>query len=362
MPYHVLIVEDSAFMRAELVRIIERDPELKVIATARDGRGVLDKIARYQPDVVTLDINMPHVDGLEALRQIMAVSPRPVLMISTLTEEGAEQTLDALNLGAFDFIHKPSGAISLDIGFQGELIRQKVKTAAWSSRKPAGLQNLQRSARIDLPVAPTTGLPEAQRDFQTPETAGRIVGIGVSTGGPNALATILPQLPADFSAAVVIAQHMPRKFTPSFSKRLDTICRLSVKEAENGEKIRPGVVYIAPGGTHTRIRQSQSRALFLETTVHDPSKLYQPSVEILFESMTRALGNRWLGVMLTGMGDDGAEALVRHHRNGGHTIAEAERSCVVYGMPRKVVEMGGASDILPLDAIADRILKIVEGR
>ncbi|PCI30508.1 MAG: chemotaxis response regulator protein-glutamate methylesterase [SAR324 cluster bacterium] len=365
MEYKVLVVDDSALMRSELTKIIEKDEELKVVATARNGSQVLDKIRRFHPDVVTMDINMPIMDGIEALKQVMENAPLPVVMISSLTQEGAEETMDALNLGAFDFIAKPSGSISLDIATQGKIIRLKLKTAAtsrsrWSLRK----RITARPPAIRKPIVSQRSVrrsPIIRSGLRGAVPKKGIVAIGVSTGGPKTLMSILPQIPADFSGSILIAQHMPENFTLSFANRLNKVCSLHVKEAENGDIVEPGTIYVAPGGKHMKVKNRNNRLLMLEIVDDIPSKIYKPSVEVLFESLLENIGTNWLGVMLTGMGSDGARALTQLRKMGGHTIAESEESCVVFGMPGKVVEMGGAEYVLSEHEIASKIVEISGG-
>ncbi|MDT8447024.1 MAG: chemotaxis response regulator protein-glutamate methylesterase [bacterium] len=367
MPYKVLVVDDSALMRAELSKIIEQDPDLEVVSTAINGKFALDKIKQFDPDVVTLDVNMPQMDGLECLKRIMADCPRPVVMISSLTQEGAEETIEALQLGAVDFVAKPSGSISRDIDTQGRAIREKIKAAAsargrntFIRRQPSRPKPM--AVPKPRPMAPLTPVGQAPKGALGPAPKGPqgvVVGIGVSTGGPKTLMSLLPEIPANFPGSIVIAQHMPEKFTKSFAERLNNICGMRVKEAEEGEVIEAGCIYIAPGGKHMRLDHRNHKLLMVRILDDVPGKIYRPSVDVLFESLSEALGNRWVGVMLTGMGADGAAALTAHHKAGGHSIAESEESCVVFGMPGRVVEMGGAEFILDEDKIAEKVIQLV---
>ncbi len=359
MIYKVGVVDDSAFMRSELTKIIEKDPKMQVVATAEDGSQALELVRTHCPDVLTLDINMPVMNGIEALEQVMTEAPLPVVMISTLTFEGAEETLDALEYGAFDFFHKPSGSISLDISEQGGMIREKLKQAASSKiiRKP---QN-KTWDRLTHKVSRITKLHHAinipRKARLTPE--GKIVAIGVSTGGPRTLSSILPKIPGNFDGSILIAQHMPEKFTLSFSNRLNNICQLRVKEARDGDIIQAGRIYIAPGGKNIRVKRKNRSFFNIETMVNKGMSVSSPSVDVLFRSLMECSGNRWLGVMLTGMGSDGAKALAEHRSKGGCTIVESEQSCVVYGMPGKVVELEGAEFILDEDKIAEKIVELI---
>ncbi|OGG95376.1 MAG: hypothetical protein A2527_07605 [Candidatus Lambdaproteobacteria bacterium RIFOXYD2_FULL_50_16] len=365
MPYKVLVVDDSALMRSEISKIIEKDSELQVVGTAINGQFALDKIKSLDPDVVTMDVNMPVMDGLEALKRIMAEFPRPVVMISSLTQEGAEETIKALEAGAVDFVAKPSGSISRDIDRQSDNIREKIKAAAKSRanksfiRRPSvPVKTILRQPAPSFASAKVVRADGLNRD-PVVGPQGPVVGIGVSTGGPKTLMSLLPELPGDFPGCVVIAQHMPEKFTASFAQRLDNLCPLRVKEAEDGEVLESGTVYIAPGGRHMSITHRNHKIFMIKTTSEGMGKIYRPSVDILFESLSEAMGNAWLGVMLTGMGADGAQALVAHYKNGGHSICESEESCVVFGMPGRVVEMGGAEFILHENQISAKIVELI---
>lgn len=366
----VVVVDDSAFMRKALSSMLEKDPEISVVAVGRDGEEGLELVRKHNPDVVTLDIEMPRMDGLTALRRIMMEMPRPVLMVSSLTTEGAESTLKALELGAVDFIPKQLSKVSLDIVRIEDELREKVKEI--SRRK---FLRTPRTFRAPRPVgeggssassssgamgagggAPSGG--DGFRSVLTPRT-GRpvrdIVAIGVSTGGPPAVQKVLSQLPADFPASILIAQHMPAAFTGPFAKRLDGVCRITVKEAENGERLRPGTAYIAPGGKHLRVDQKISMVEVVVTP--EPAEaLYKPSANVLIESVAQAMGRRTLGVILTGMGSDGLEGMRVLKQKGGRALAQSDATCVVYGMPKAIVDAGLADEIIDIDDMASAIM------
>ena len=321
----VLVVDDSAFMRGALTRNIELDRRFKVIGTAADGREGVEKALRLKPDVVTLDVEMPVMNGIEALREIVARSSIPVIMVSSVTEHGAKTTMEALEIGAVDFIPKARGA---------ELIHEKLFAAVSA--------NLARKQPVMLP----TSRAEAPVFRGTP----KILVIGSSTGGPQALQEVIGQLPANLPIPIVIAQHMPPQFTLALAKRLDSSCPPRVVEATNGEPLVNGTVYIGPGGMHLRVTATNVKV--------EPDKgesLYRPSVDVLAESILAAFGKNVLGVMLTGMGNDGMREFVKLHRAGGYNLVQDQASCVVYGMPRAVVDAGGADEVLPLEKIGPRI-------
>lgn len=349
MPYQVLVVEDSALMRSELTKIIEKDFELKVVGTARNGKVALEKIKELSPDVVTMDINMPVMDGIEALKWIIKDNPIPVVMISALTSEGASETIECLKLGAFDFIHKPAGSRSMNMEQQENEIRFKVKQAARGRRK------LRLNQYQNTPV--TT---QKRNDNFVPANTNQIVGIGVSTGGPKTLFSMLPGIPADFPGAILVAQHMPEKFTQSFASRLNETCHLQVKEAEHGETIQTGHIYVAPGGRHMKVVRQKDTLKVKILAEHTLDSSYVPSVEAMFSSLNEVAGKHWIGVMLTGMGNDGAKALSRLFQMGGHTIAQSEETSTVFGMPKKVIEMGGAEFILDDSDISAKIVELLE--
>jgi len=353
----VVVVDDSAFMRKALSSMLEKDPEIRVVATARDGQEGLELIRKHNPDVVTLDIEMPRMDGLTALRHIMMEMPRPVLMVSSLTVEGAEATLKALELGAVDFIPKQLSKVSLDIVKIEEDLQDKVKQIsrrrfmpprAARPVRPAGAAGVSAggaaAAAMPRMVASRTGRP--LRD---------VVAIGVSTGGPPAVQKVLSQLPADFPASILIAQHMPAAFTGPFAKRLDGVCKIKVKEAEPGDKAMPGTAYVAPGGKHIRLEMRGGRMEIIVT--QEPAEaLYKPSANVLMESVGNLVGRRALGVILTGMGSDGAEGMRVLKQKGGRAFAQSDATCVVYGMPKAIVDAGLADEIHDIDDMAEAIM------
>jgi two-component system, chemotaxis family, protein-glutamate methylesterase/glutaminase len=345
----VLVVDDSAFMRKAISTMLAKDPQIRVIDTARNGEEALEKIRLLNPDVVTMDIEMPKMDGLTALRHVMSESPRPVLMVSSLTNEGAEATLKALELGAVDFIPKQLSKVSLDIIKIEETLRAKVRAVAHRKLRPV----LAMRIRPREP-APQKG-PQPQSSFSA-KPLRDVICIGVSTGGPPAVQRILSELPQDFPASILIAQHMPQVFTGPFAKRLDTISRLTVKEAQNGDRVRTGTVYIAPGGKHLMLRQKTTH-LEIEISSEPAEALYKPSANVLIGSMTEAVGRRGLGVILTGMGSDGLEGVRLLKGRGGRVIAQSDQSCVVYGMPKAVVDAGLADAVVDIEDMGRALME-----
>jgi len=352
MTVRVLIVDDSAMMRRMIKSILETDPDIEVAGAARDGEDALKKAQELQPDVVTLDVNMPVMDGLTCLIHLLEENPAlQVVMLSSLTQEGALTTFEALELGAFDFVAKPSGTVSANLHVIGKELIAKVKAAARSRRR---LKKKMGGREAPLPPAPKK--PCALE----PGTAPVAVVIGVSTGGPATLMEIVPKLPGDLNAAVVIVQHMPPTFTASFAQRLDAHSPLPFKEARAGDKLLAGHGYVAPGGTHLVLRKSSVHSeVFLRLTQTPADALFMPSVDVTMLSALEVYGPKTIGVLLTGMGSDGAAAMVAVRRAGGITIAEDESTAVVFGMPREAIERGGASVVAPAHRIAEEIVKAV---
>lgn len=342
-------------MRKALSSMLEKDPEIKVVATARDGQEGLDLIRKHNPDVITLDIEMPRMDGLTALKHIMMEMPKPVLMVSSLTVEGAEATLKAMELGAVDFIPKQLSKVSLDIVKIELDLQAKVKQIARRKFRPPVLARKPCVPTASAPCPP--GETDVRREIVRPSgTLVRdLVAIGVSTGGPPAVQKVLSGLPKDFPAAIVIAQHMPAAFTGPFAKRLDGVCQVNVKEAENGDRLMPGHVFIAPGGKHLKLHQKVSR-VEIEITTDPVEALYKPSANVLVGSAAEAVGRRALGVILTGMGSDGMEGVKVLKQKGGRALAQSDASCVVYGMPKAIVDAGLADEIVDIEEMAQAIM------
>ena len=351
----VLVVDDSALMRREIRRILESDPDIKVVAASRSGEEALLHIDQFDPDVVTLDINMAEMDGLTALQHIMMQSPRPVVMLSSLTQEGAITTYEAMELGAVDFVGKPGGTISKNMSEVSADLLFKVKAAASANLKSLGASRKRRRAqRQQLKVSPKPGGLHAS-DF-----LGKAVVIGQSTGGPNTIFEILPHLPGDLGVPVFIIQHMPKTFTPGFAKRLDDNCALSFKEAAAGDVIEAGCGYLAPGDIHmTLTSRGVGKGCMIRLNKTPIGTLHTPSVDITMDSILEFYGANTIGVLLTGMGSDGADAMVNIRRSGGRTIAESEETCVVFGMPKEAIARGGAEFVLPAYEIAKKIVELV---
>lgn len=347
-PIRVLVVDDSAFMRRIISQLLGSEPDIEVVGTARDGLDGVEKALALAPDVITLDIEMPRLDGYGALREIMRQRPTPVVMVSSHTREGAEATIRALAMGAVDVLAKPSGPISLDMAtVRADLVR-KVRAAAGAKvRYRRALAELPRLARPKDPPAPGPA-PVA-------EAAGQVVVIACSTGGPGALHQVVPRLPADLGAGVLVVQHMPPGFTRSLANRLDEISPIAVREAEEGDPVLPGQVLIAPGGLHMTVTPGRRVHLTDDPPVHG----VRPAADPLLESAAQVFGSRVLAVVLTGMGYDGARGAYAVKRAGGRCVAEHESTCVVYGMPRAVVEMGLADEVLPVHEIAGAIARLV---
>ncbi|MCC6444588.1 MAG: chemotaxis response regulator protein-glutamate methylesterase [Armatimonadetes bacterium] len=343
----VLIADDSAFMRRIITDILAEDPQIEVAAVARDGQEALEKARETRPDVITLDIEMPRMDGIAALSAIMKERPVPVVMISTLTREGTEATLRCLELGAVDFIPKPTGLLSPEAARMKEQLVIKIKTAA--------VARLLASLNAPKPAAPA---PSPPRSVPAPRPSVgkghmRLVVIGTSTGGPRALQEVIPRLPGDLKAAVAVVQHMPAGFTRSLADRLNSLSSLYVKEAEAGDALEPGKALLAPGGWHMAVESGQAVSLNQDP----PLWGVRPSVDVTLKSAAAVFGRRAVGVILTGMGRDGADGMAAVRQCGGVTIAEHESTCVVYGMPKTVIEAGTAGHIVPLPKIVEAIVE-----
>ena len=351
----VLVVDDSTFMRNTITALLEQDYDLKIVGTARNGQEALQKAEELDPDVMTLDVDLPRLDGLGVLQQLMKKTPLPVLMVSSLTQSGAESTLKALEYGALDFIPKN---MSTDRDTFAAELQKKVRAIA--RRKTIIKLKYRRINQIQVPVPRPQ--PSQPVDYvQTPCPGPRdLVVIGVSTGGPPVVQKILSALPVDFPACILIAQHMPAAFTNPFAKRLDSVCKIGVTEASDGDKFKTGHAYVCPGGKHIGIRmRGPLPEIFVAEDPRDA--LYKPSANVLFETAGKAMARRTLGVILTGMGSDGCEGSKVLREKGGCLIAQNEASCVVYGMPKAIVDNKLANLILDVDDIANAIITTVRG-
>jgi two-component system, chemotaxis family, protein-glutamate methylesterase/glutaminase len=344
----VLIVDDSAFMRTALSRMVASDAALCVAGTAASGTEALQKVASLDPDVITLDVEMRGIDGLETLRRIMAQFPRPVIMVSAATVHEAEITLDTLEAGAFDYVPKHLSSTSLDVGHIREDLVAKIKAAAdrrivkvdlGLQRKPPRAVQLPARQSLSLHVAPI------------------IVAIGISTGGPKALQDILPTLPKDFPVPIVVVQHMPPGFTAPFAERLNKLCAISIREASDRESVRPGVVYIAPSGSHITVERMTGSRTVIHLSDKPENQSHIPSADVMMQSVADAFGSLAMGIIMTGMGSDGARGMEAIHRAGGLTVGQDEMSCGVYGMPRVCAEMGVLDRVVPLAQIPGEILQ-----
>jgi len=354
----VLIVDDSALVRRILTELLSADPEVEVVGAASDAYMARDKIKALNPDVITLDVEMPKMDGVTFLRNLMRLRPMPVVMVSSLTEHGAEITLDALSVGAVDYLPKPKIDLAATLGDYAEELCTKIKAAArarvrrYSADAPAA--NLSQvpprySADAILPKS------SAPRQFRTTD---RIIAIGASTGGTEAIREVLVQLPAD-TPGIVIAQHIPKAFSTPFAKRMNACCQMTVYEAEDGQQVLPGHVYIAPGDRHLLLVRDGARYV-CKLDDGQPVNRHKPSVDVLFRSVAQQAGRNAIGVILTGMGKDGAEGLKEMREAGSPTIAQDEATSVVWGMPREAVAIGAAVQVLGLHEIPGRLRALAE--
>ncbi|HXX27222.1 MAG TPA: chemotaxis response regulator protein-glutamate methylesterase [Terriglobales bacterium] len=338
-PVRVLVVDDSALMRKLIPQILATDSSIQVVGTAIDGNFGLKKIAELQPQVVTLDLEMPGMGGLEMLKEIMRTHRVPVIVVSSHSTQGAAISLKALSMGAFDFVAKPSDVSARMPEIAQELIT-KIKAAAQS-----------RGVKVTAPL----GRPQEKAVPQSGSKPTRVIVIGVSTGGPAALQYVLPQLPKDFAGSILIVQHMPEGFTEMFSRRLDEICAIRVKEAQSGDLLIAGRALVCPGSRHMKVKRLPLGDVVV---LADEARVngHRPSVDVLFKSAAEEFGSRTIAVLMTGMGDDGAQGMKRVKEVGGMTIAQSEDSCVVFGMPKAAIERGAALRIVSLDAIANTLL------
>jgi two-component system chemotaxis response regulator CheB len=339
-PVRVLVVDDSALMRKLIPQILQTDSSIQVVGTAMDGNFGLKKIEEMKPQVITLDLDMPGMGGLDMLKEIMLRHRLPVIVVSSHSTQGASVTLQALSMGAFDFVAKPSDVSACMPEIARELIA-KIKAAAQSRR---------------VTIAPTSVSPQPPQKTapNTESRATRVVAIGISTGGPQALQYLLPQLPKNFPGTIVIVQHMPEGFTEMFSRRLEEICPITVKEAQSGDLLLAGRALICPGNRHIKVKRLPMGDV---AVLNDEPRVngHRPSVDVLFKSVAEEFKDKSIAVLMTGMGEDGAQGMGLVKTTGGMTIAQSEDSCVVFGMPKAAIERGFAVRVVPLDALANTL-------
>jgi two-component system chemotaxis response regulator CheB len=343
-PVRVLVVDDSALMRKLIPQIIERDQGIHVVGTAMDGSFGLKKIEELRPQVITLDLEMPRMDGLETLREIHKRHRIPVIVVSAHSTQGASATFKALSLGAFDFVAKPKDAASARMEDIATELITKIKAAA-TTKLPTPQMEFKPLPALRRPPK-SQGKPHA--------SPSRIVAIGISTGGPNALQYVLSQLPADFPGSIIVVQHMPEGFTDLFARRLDECCAIEVKEAQSGDLLVAGRALICPGNRHMKVRRMPLGNIVV---LSDEERMngHRPSVDIMYRSVAQEFGREAIAVIMTGMGEDGADGLGAVKAAGGLTIAQSEDSCIVYGMPKAAIERGHAIRVVPLDMMANTL-------
>jgi len=352
----VLIADDSALMRNLITKILVAAGDIEVAGTARDGEDACRKAAELKPDVVTMDINMPLLDGISAMQLIVADKICPVIMFSSLTQQGAVATFECLHLGAFDFVAKPDGTVSSKLDSIAEELVTKIRAAAAARTGKGRVNGLRAPARRASLRAAATQKRERPADAEGGEICA--IAIGISTGGPATISTLLPELPADISAALFLVQHMPASFIGAYVARLQRECAIEVVLAELGMAVRPGVCYVGGNERHLCVHRNNQGQVVLRTP-SQPRTLFVPSVNVMMESILAMYASRTIGVLMTGIGDDGADQMVRIRAAGGYTIAESEESCVVFGMPYQAIKRGGAESVLPSWQIAPKLLRVL---
>lgn len=365
MAIRVLIVDDSGFFRRRVKEILESDPLLEVIGLAENGELAIEAVKKLKPDVVTMDIEMPVMDGITATRKIMASTPTPIIMFSSLTTDGAKATLDALDAGAVDFLPKRFEDISKDKEEAKKLLCQRVKDLGQVRRPVRAVTNTRTPAAksiSDDKVSPVSATSKTSAPISKAKENSslkvKLVAIGTSTGGPVALQKVLVELPENFPVPIVVIQHMPGTFTGAFSERLNQQCKIQVKEAESGDKLQAGKAYIAPGGKQMLVEKIAGQ-LTLKIVDEIPNQTYKPSVDVTFASINKVMPSNTLAVVLTGMGADGSKGAMLLHQSGSIVWAQDEASCVVYGMPAAVVDAGISEKIMNIDSIGTSISKRV---
>jgi two-component system chemotaxis response regulator CheB len=345
----VLIIDDSAVVRQTLTEILSSDPQIEVVGSAADPYIAVERLKEIVPDVITLDVEMPRMDGITFLRKLMSQHPIPVVMCSTLTEEGSQTAFKALEYGAVDIIQKPKMGIKQFIEESKILICDAVKAAALTKRKKIPATTLLVAPKLTADAVLAKGINKAMI-----QTTDKVVAIGASTGGTEALKAFLEVLPED-APGMVVVQHMPENFTRAFANRLNTICRVTVKEAENDDTVIRGRVLIAPGNKHTLLKRSGAR-YYVEVKEGPLVSRHRPSVDVLFRSTARYAGKNAIGVIMTGMGDDGAKGMLEMKEAGAYNIAQDEASCVVFGMPKEAIKLHAVDKVIPLEGIAKEII------
>ncbi|MFN4200109.1 MAG: chemotaxis response regulator protein-glutamate methylesterase [Fervidobacterium gondwanense] len=338
----VMIVDDSPFMRMILKDIIDKEPDMELVAAAKDGMEAVELALKHRPDVITMDVEMPKLNGIEALKEIIKRAPSRIIMVSSLTEEGAEITLLALELGAVDFVTKPSGSVSMNFRKMGPELVQKIRDAMKISLN-----------QVVLRRKPLAGLKVKAM------VSGKIVVIGSSTGGPRSLDLVIPALPKEFPAPILLVQHMPPGFTKSLAQRLDRISALTVKEAEDGDVLKPGWVYVAPGDIHMGIKYQDRKGIIYLDKKTEKINNVRPAVDYTLDKVAEIYKENTVAVILTGMGKDGTKGAFKVKFFKGTVIAESQETCVVYGMPKSVVEEGYADFVLPADKIPEKLVEII---
>lgn len=346
----VLIIDDSAMTRQILATLLSNDPDIEVVGAAADPIIAQEKIARLKPDVITLDVEMPRMDGLSFLERLMATNPMPVVMVSSLTERGCETALRALQLGAIDIVTKPRIDIKEKLPEIVEEVVGKIKAAARAKVRPRAALSLYPPKKNTADVVLKMNSSAGQAMIKTTEC---VIAVGASTGGTEALAEFLSAMPAD-SPGIVIVQHMPEKFTTAFAKRLNSICRIGVSEARDGDRVIGGHALLAPGNFHMLLNRSGAR-YYVEVKEGPPVSRHRPSVDVLFRSVAKYAGSNAIGVIMTGMGDDGARGMKEMKEAGSFNIAQDEASCVVFGMPKEAISMGGVDTVVNLRDIKDTV-------
>lgn len=347
MAIKVMIVDDSAVMREVMQQLLAPHKDIEVVGAAMDPLLALQKMKTVWPDVILLDVEMPRMDGITFLRQIMATRPTPVVICSTLTEKGAAITLQALSAGAVEVITKPTMGLRDFLHDSAQEMLSAIRTAAKARVRGAAVPTLEKASADAVVSAPIVGL-------QNQRTSERIVVLGTSTGGTQALEQVLSQLPSS-APAIAIVQHMPEKFTRSFAERLDSLCAIEVREAQNGDRLLPGLALIAPGGKHMLVKRSGGQ-YHVEVKDGPLVSRHRPSVDVLFRSAAVQAGRNVLAVIMTGMGDDGARGLKELHESGAKTYAQDEASCVVFGMPKEAIKLGGVDQVIALDDIPNVLM------